>query len=150
MLTYADVCYGRPLYLRRAAPFQPRAASARTLSALRQHTSAYVSIRQHTSAYVSIRQHTSAYVSIRQIDSSALHQRVYPFCQAQRCQCLWYIFQHTSAYASIRQHTSAYVSAKRSAVSACLRAGAAYAVNGLVQLRVFCFCLVRRQRVPFL
>ncbi len=30
------------------------------ISAICQHTSAYVSIRQHTSAYVSIRQHTSA------------------------------------------------------------------------------------------
>jgi hypothetical protein len=50
-------------------------------SAIRQHTSAYVSIRQHTSAYVSIRQHTSAYVSIR---------------------------QNTSEYVRIRQHTSAY------------------------------------------
>ncbi len=61
-------------------------------TAIRQHTSAYVSIRcapKHTHSsidprsdrYVSIRQHTSAYVSIR---------------------------QHTSAYVSIRQHTSAY------------------------------------------
>jgi hypothetical protein len=38
--------------------------------AIRQHTSAYVSIRQHTSAYVSIRQHTSVYVSIRQHTSA--------------------------------------------------------------------------------
>jgi hypothetical protein len=58
-------------------------------SAIRQHTSAYVSIRlphrcarqkAGTSAYVSIRQHTSAYVCIR---------------------------QQTSADVSIRQHTYA-------------------------------------------
>jgi hypothetical protein len=35
-------------------------------TAIRQHTSAYVSMRQHASAYVSIRQLASAYVSMRE------------------------------------------------------------------------------------
>jgi hypothetical protein len=54
-------------------------------------------IRPHTSAYVSIRQHTSC-----------------SRCTCSLCSLsLTCIRQHTSAYVSIRQHTSAYVSIRQ-------------------------------------
>ena len=74
--------------------------------AIREQTSAYISIRQNTSAYVSIlsiRQHTSAYVRIHQHTSAYVVKALFGTAESVS------IRQHTSAYVSIHTHIHTYV-----------------------------------------